>query len=463
MTTVSSIPGKFVIPFAQNDGARVEIPATTADPTRASQSLGFPPLTMLPPESGGVPPQGEDFNGAVNQIARGVWWRSLLGAQFPYDNAFATNANIGGYPQGTALATADLLGMWISTVDNNVVNPDTTGTGWVPGYQYGTTAITGLTNVNVTLTPAQASKQSITFSGTLTGNVQIFVPTWLYTWRVINLTSGAFTLTFKTAAGTGIVVPQNGAITTLRGDGTNIIQDAPNTAAATTNTQVAQFGQVNPGRIINIQIVGNSGTVTRTGNASIWDVLMVSDGGGGGGAPAAAAGQIAIAGSGGGGGTIRAIVASPPTSATAVVGIGGAAGTAGSTPGSAGSGVSLTGTGFSITCPGGGGGTAGVSLAPPYIKFGVSGTRPSATGCTILYNTSSPYGEYGIGLNASQGKSGSGGASTFGAGAQGVSSGAGNGANQPGAGGSGGVSLGGGAAAAGGGGAQGIIIIYEYA
>lgn len=243
MTTQASIPLKYYIPFAQGDGARVEIPVTTADPTRASQTLGFPPLTMQPPESGGVAPQGEDFNGAMNQVARIAWWMMLGGGAMPYDATFATNAAINGYPNGAVLQSADFRGQWINTSDNNQINPDTVGTGWVPGFQYGVTAITGLTNVNVTLSPAQASKNSITFAGTLTGNVQIILPNWIKNWTVTNLTTGAFTLIVKTAAGSGVVIPQNATLTRISGDGTNINQPTENVAAASSPTHATPMSQ----------------------------------------------------------------------------------------------------------------------------------------------------------------------------------------------------------------------------
>lgn len=226
---IANIPLKFYVPFAQNDSSRVEIPITTTDATRASQSLGFPPLTMQPPESGGVPPQGEDFNGAMNQIARIAWWL-MAGGPFIYDATFSSNSNINGYPQGARVATSDYLGAWLSTVDNNQNNPDTTGTNWVPGYSYGQTTV-ALSNTNVTLTPLQATKRTLVFTGTLTGNVVVTVPAWVYAWTVINSTTGAFTVTVTTAGGSGAVVPQGGS-TALRGDGTNVNFDIPNTPTA---------------------------------------------------------------------------------------------------------------------------------------------------------------------------------------------------------------------------------------
>jgi uncharacterized protein YdeI (YjbR/CyaY-like superfamily) len=83
------------------------------------------------------------------------------------------------------------------------------------------TAVTGLTNSNVTLTAPQAAKEIITLSGTLTGNVQIIFPPWEDQWLIANNTSGAFSVTCKTASGSGVVVPQ-GVTSIVYSDGTNI-------------------------------------------------------------------------------------------------------------------------------------------------------------------------------------------------------------------------------------------------
>lgn len=267
MTAQSSIPLKWYVPFAQGDSSRVELPVTTSDPTRASQTLGFPPLTMQPPESGGVPPQGEDFNGGLNQVARIAWW-VMNGGGWPYDATFASNSNINGYPNGATVQAADFRGNWINTADNNQNNPDTNGTNWVPGFQYGATAITGLTGGTVTPTPAQAAKNAITLAGTLTSALTIVLPNWTKNWTITNNTTGAFVTIVKTAAGSGVTIPQNAAATRVSGDGTNITQSAENIANAASSTQAAQFGQV-PGVIgaqrgLSAASAGSVTTVTWT-------------------------------------------------------------------------------------------------------------------------------------------------------------------------------------------------------
>lgn len=218
---IANSPQKWTIPFANGDSGRVEVPATSVDATKASLLLGFPPLTRTPPDSGGVPPRGEDFNGAMNQVARIAWWQ-MGGGRFNYDAAFATDTNVNGYPQGGVLASSDQTGTWVSLIDNNTNNPDTVGTGWAPLSTYGVLALTGQTGGTTTLTPVQAMKRAITIAGTLTSNLTVVLPAWTYNWQIANLTTGAFSLTVKTAAGSGTIIPQTGTPTPVAGDGTNI-------------------------------------------------------------------------------------------------------------------------------------------------------------------------------------------------------------------------------------------------
>jgi len=78
--------------------------------------------------SGGVPPFGQDFNGILNQITQWSQWEATGGLP-KYDNAFSTA--IGGYPAGALLASTTAGRIWINTTDNNTVDPDGAGTGWV--------------------------------------------------------------------------------------------------------------------------------------------------------------------------------------------------------------------------------------------------------------------------------------------------------------------------------------------
>lgn len=79
-----------------------------------------------------------------------------------------------------------------------------------------------VTGANVTLTQAQAACRYLTTTGILTGNRSVIVPN---DWEGIVYCSntGAFTTTFKTSAGAGIVVAQTKRAILLA-DGTNVVR-----------------------------------------------------------------------------------------------------------------------------------------------------------------------------------------------------------------------------------------------
>lgn len=241
----SSIPSKFNIPFANSAGVSYirTIPEASQigiTPGAASLTDGFPPLNFLPVSSGGVPPFGQDFNGLLNHITKVQQWQNA-GGIFKYDSAFSTA--IGGYPAGATLMGSDNKTVWINLSDNNTTDPESSPVGWGLLSSYGITAITGLTNTNVTLSPAQYSKGIITLAGTLTGNVQIIFPTNTQRWIVINNTTGAFTVTCKTAAGTGAVV-NKGVKHELFGDGTNLVTLGPVSSFGVNNYQIHPDGTI---------------------------------------------------------------------------------------------------------------------------------------------------------------------------------------------------------------------------
>lgn len=430
MTAQINQPAKFLVPFAQNDSSRVELPVTTADATRASQSLGFPPATMQPPEAGGVPPQGEDFNGAMNQVARIAWWL-MLGGQFAFDGAFASATQINGYPKGAVLQGADFLGDWISTVDNNTVNPDTStdpaGSGYVPGYQYGVTALSGLTGGAVTLTNAQAAKGTITLAGALTSALTLIVPTWLKKWTVVNNTTGAFSTTIKPAAGSGVAIPQNGAPTVVVGDGTNITQPAENIANATQSTQPVALGQLY-GTAKGIIRSATSGSLTvPLGVTQMFVSGCAGASGGGGGGGAINVLGTGAGGAGGGAGQFmlrQPYPVTPGGTITWTIGAGGAGGSAG-TPSAAGG---QGGAGGNTVISG-----AGFNNGTPVTLTGASATNGGAT----FINSGVPSGGvYAAGFpSGSCGADGANGATANGCGGAGASGpfGGGGGAGRAGA------------------------------
>lgn len=75
---------------------------------------------------------------------------------------------------------------------------------------------------NYVLAGAELNKVSYTFTGVLTANRSIIVPTAVQQYWVTNSTTGAFTLQVKTAAGTGITITQ-GSSAILYCDGVNVV------------------------------------------------------------------------------------------------------------------------------------------------------------------------------------------------------------------------------------------------
>lgn len=87
---------------------------------------------------------------------------------------------------------------------------------------------------NVSLTAVEAGYATLIFTGTLTANINVIVPTAAGRWIVRNATSGAFSLTVKTSAGTGVSIPQGKSLE-LYCDATNVVAIlAPQLATART-------------------------------------------------------------------------------------------------------------------------------------------------------------------------------------------------------------------------------------
>ena len=74
---------------------------------------------------------------------------------------------------------------------------------------------------NVTLTDVEAAKAVYVLTGALTADIDLIVPTEENTFYAINDTTGSYTLTVKTSAGTGIAVTQ-GKRRKLYCDGTDV-------------------------------------------------------------------------------------------------------------------------------------------------------------------------------------------------------------------------------------------------
>jgi hypothetical protein len=264
-------PKKLVDAFAHNAGPTFitnPIPETTGTPGEASFDQGFPPTTMTAPAAGGVPPFGQDMNGILFMSTSVIQFLNS-GQTFVYDSTFATA--IGGYVAGTILSRADHTGFWLAlkttTASPETGTPGIAGNGWTAINNYGY-ASQAMSNANVTLTALQAARPVIVVSGTLTANVQLILPPTLQPWLIVNNTSGAFNLTVKTAAGTGVVVTAGGfaSPTGVYGDGTNIYNSfSPLTVPISQSaTPLTLAERTNAGYLLATYFNGNAGLETPT-------------------------------------------------------------------------------------------------------------------------------------------------------------------------------------------------------
>lgn len=211
-----STPSQIVTPWAES-GLKNAIPQN-ADPINglAGFDQGFPAINMVPKTAGGIPPFGQDFNGIFYDLTVAMQYLQA-GGSFPYDGAWA--AAVGGYPVGALVSRTDNQGLWRNTVANNVTDPEAGGAGWQPEGSGATTV--AMSSSNVTLTALEASRGIIIISGTLTADLQLIFPTYVKQWLVVNNATGAFTVTCKTASGTG-VISSSGISVLVYGDGVNI-------------------------------------------------------------------------------------------------------------------------------------------------------------------------------------------------------------------------------------------------
>ncbi|CRL45192.1 Phage tail fibre repeat protein [Sodalis glossinidius str. 'morsitans'] len=367
----SHTPTKHAIPFGQNGNKR-DIPLESKTGSgEASLSLGFPPETMVPKVSGGIPPSGKDFNGILNELsAMGRW--ANAGAGYPFDAAFA-NA-VGGYPAGAKIPNVENSGFWLNTVDNNnnLDNPEVADdrlTGRVPAENYGIATLSGLVKADVTLTTLQSAKARIVLTGELKANMAVIFPAWQTSWTVVNQCTGSGSLICRTKAGAGVVVPK-GESREIIGDGSGLVPRIVNasttvagitqlssaidsdseTLAATPKAVKALADTLSSGRLLNIQSFTKSGIYTPT--LGTRKIRVKCWGAGGGGAGTSTNGGATS----GAGGDVEGLYVLPNIATIEVVVGSGGASVDGDVAANGGDGGASSIMALSITADGGGGG-----------------------------------------------------------------------------------------------------------
>lgn len=133
---------------------------------------------------------------------------------------------------------------------------------------------------NYTLSGTELNRVSYKFTGVLTGNRNIIVPNTVQQYWVDNQTTGSYTLTVKTAAGTGVTVTQ-GARAILYCDGTNVVSADTSSVAVPINIANGGTGATTAwGALINL---GGGSTGISLFNsvttAAAWSVLGIAPSG----------------------------------------------------------------------------------------------------------------------------------------------------------------------------------------
>jgi hypothetical protein len=189
---------------------------------------------------------------------------------------------------GTVTLTASATN-YIEASRTGAVSVNTTGftAGRIPLYQVVTSATTvtsyidyRVTNfpvvgrlsksvaggVDVTLSANEARNQILEFTGALTANINVILPAVPGLWWVFNNTTGNFTLTVKTAAGTGVIITQ-GLRALLIGDGTNVYaaQSDPAQGGVGSNQHIAYATTITP----DVRLGERVTVGTLTGNLTV--------------------------------------------------------------------------------------------------------------------------------------------------------------------------------------------------
>lgn len=126
---LNDIPKLMPVPFGVNGPREELLEASPAGNRSASYADGFPPITMLLKQAGGLPPKGENMNQILFELANGQRW-SNSGAGYKFNKAFSEA--VGGYPKGAQLLSNDGTKVYVSTKDDNKTDFNTSpGPDWV--------------------------------------------------------------------------------------------------------------------------------------------------------------------------------------------------------------------------------------------------------------------------------------------------------------------------------------------
>jgi hypothetical protein len=132
-------------------------------------------------------------------------------------------------------------------------------------------AVAGVASVSIsgsddtTLTSSQSENHFIQFIADLSDNVAVIIPNETRNYILLNATTGSFTLTIKTAAGTGVIIPQ-GQYALVYCNGT----DSFEIPIAYTDRD-----QTLTNKVITAPVIGTILTLTATGTATTTGTLAL--------------------------------------------------------------------------------------------------------------------------------------------------------------------------------------------
>lgn len=195
--------------------ATLPVWAESGDKTQPSNSeiqVGWP-LTNIPPSR-------QRFN----------WFFNFVGNAVRYFLQFGVSewASDESYPIGARVQYAGLT--YVALQANSAQQPDISPNQWerwgftssqINTLQNGVLSKSVAGGTDVTLSAAEAASGIIVLTGAITANINVIVPNTARRWIVKDSTTGAFTVTFKTATGTGIALRRN-ANQQLFSDGANM-------------------------------------------------------------------------------------------------------------------------------------------------------------------------------------------------------------------------------------------------
>lgn len=160
-------------------------------------------------------------DGVLTQISNGT---VLLSAS---TTNYVEASRAGVVSKNTTGFTPGAIPLYTVVTGTGSVTSYTDNRDWVTPAYTGSQVSVAVTSADVTLSAAQARARYLTTTGVLTGDRSVILPN-NGEWIVNNANTGAYTTTFKTAAGTGISVGQ-GKLAILVADGTNVVRVTPDT------------------------------------------------------------------------------------------------------------------------------------------------------------------------------------------------------------------------------------------